>query len=54
MFLVLEQLGEPIPSLMSKESVAREMEEVQTMIAEYSDSELLELPKMTDERKLVR
>jgi len=51
---VLEQLGEALPTQITKEAICREMREVQTKLATYSELEILSLPNMSDGRKLVR
>lgn len=50
---VLDQLGEKLPSEISKETIIGEMREVHTMLGQYSETDLLALPNMTDNRKLV-
>ena len=50
---VLKQLGEELPSNVTEEIVMNELTETRSKLATYTKSDILALPLMTDEQKLV-
>lgn len=52
---MLDQVGEVLPTVITKELIFEEMTEINALMAKkFSDkSQILSLPSMTDERKLV-
>ena len=51
---VLKQLGEELPTNVTKEIVMNELIETRSKLASYNQSDILALPLMKDEQKLVR
>lgn len=49
----LKQLGEEMPAQFDNCTMLAEAARVKNLLKEFSETELLELPLMTDERKLV-
>ena len=52
--LALEQLDEAIPSEITKELISEQAKETVALLSKYSEAQILSLPAMSDERKLVR